>query len=108
VITEKKIAEAKTLEVRAQMEASAKHKNALQRVRGVGQAMIAYALGRIRIPCRGRRGIGPKKILAEAILTEARTRRWPITKQREAIASAGGEAQIHWLLPQICWASASS
>jgi regulator of protease activity HflC (stomatin/prohibitin superfamily) len=96
VITDKKVAEAKTLEVRAQMEAQREaNKRNLNESQGQVQAMIAAALGRYSNTVSSADAeFDQKKILAEAILTEGTNAALAIVKQREAIASAGGETQI--------------
>ena len=96
VITEKKVAEAKTLEVRAQMEAQREaNKRMSNESEGQVKAMIAFALGRYsNILSAADAELDQKKILAEAILTEGTNTSLAIIKQREAMASAGGEAQI--------------
>ncbi len=96
VITEKKVAEAKTLEVRAQMEAQ-REANIRMRNESEGQvkATIAAALGRYsNTVSAADADLDQKKIMAEAILTEGTNSSLAISKQREAIATAGGEAQI--------------
>src|SRR5215471_9646308 len=96
VITEKKVAEAKTLEVRAQMEAQREaNKRMLNEAEGQVKAMIASALGRYSNTVSAADAeLDQKRILADAILTEGTNAAITIAKQREAIASAGGEAQI--------------
>ncbi|HXI75273.1 MAG TPA: SPFH domain-containing protein [Pyrinomonadaceae bacterium] len=96
VITEKKIAEAKTLEVRAQIEAQreANHRM-LNESEGQVKAMIASSLGRYsNTVSAADADLDQKRILAGAILTEGTNSALTIVKQREAIASAGGETQI--------------
>jgi regulator of protease activity HflC (stomatin/prohibitin superfamily) len=96
VITEKKIAEAKTLEVRAQIEAQREgNKKLLNEADGQVKATIAGALGRYSNTVSAADAeLDQKRILADAILTEGTNTALAITKQREAIASAGGEAQV--------------
>ena len=96
VITEKKVAEAKTLEVRAQMEAQREaNKRMSNESEGQVKAMIAFALGRYsNILSAADAELDQKKILAEAILTEGTNTSLAIIKQREAMASAGSETQI--------------
>ncbi len=96
VITEKKVAEAKTLEVRAQMEAQREgNKRLLNESEGQVKTMIAYALGQYSNTVSSADAeFDQKKILAEAILTEGTNTALTIVKQREAMASAGGETQI--------------
>jgi len=96
VITEKKVAEAKTLEVRAQMEAQREaNKRYLNESEGLVKAMIAAVLGRYSNTISAADAeFDQKKILAEAILTEGTNTALTIVKQREAMASAGGETQI--------------
>jgi regulator of protease activity HflC (stomatin/prohibitin superfamily) len=96
VITEKKVAEAKTLEVRAQMEAQREgNKRLLNESEGQVKTMIAYALGQYSNTVSSADAeFDQKKILAEAILTEGTNTALTIIKQREAMASAGGETQI--------------
>src|SRR5262245_52755298 len=96
VITDKKVAEAKTLEVRAQMEAQREaNKRMLNESEGQVKAMIASALGRYSNTVSSTDAeFDQKRILAEAILTEGTNSALAIIKQREAIASAGGETQI--------------
>jgi regulator of protease activity HflC (stomatin/prohibitin superfamily) len=96
VITEKKIAEAKTLEVRAQMEAQREgNKRLINESEGQVKSMIAAALGRYsNTVSAADADLDQKRILADAILTEGTNTALAIIKQREAMASAGGEAQI--------------
>ena len=96
VITEKKIAEAKTLEVRAQLEAQREaNKRLVNESEGLAKSMIASAIGRYSNTISAANAeLDQKKILAEAILTEGTNSALSITKQREAMASAGGETQI--------------
>jgi regulator of protease activity HflC (stomatin/prohibitin superfamily) len=96
VITDKKIAEAKTLEVRAEMEAQREaNKRMLNESEGQVKAMVATALGRYsNTVSAADADLDQKKILADAILTEGTNTALGIIKQREAMASAGGEAQI--------------
>ena len=100
VITEKKVAEAKTLEVRAQMEAQREaNRRMLNESEGQVKATIAGLLGRYSNTVSAADAeLDQKKILAEAILTEGTNTSLTVTKQREAIASAGGEAQIQLAL----------
>jgi regulator of protease activity HflC (stomatin/prohibitin superfamily) len=96
VITEKKIAEAKTLEVRAQIEAQREaNKRMLNESEGYVKAMIATIQGRYsNTVSAADADFDQKKILADAILTEGTNTAVTIVKQREAMASAGGETQI--------------
>jgi regulator of protease activity HflC (stomatin/prohibitin superfamily) len=96
VITEKKIAEAKTLEIRAQMEAQREaNKRMLNESEGQVKVMIASALGRYSNTVSAADAhFDQQKILAEAVLTEGTNTALTIVKQREAMASAGGETQI--------------
>ena len=96
VITEKKVAEAKTLEVRAQMEAQKEaNKRMLNESEGQVKAIIAYAQGRYSNTVSAADAeLDQKRILAEAIRTEGTNTALAIIKQREAMASAGGETQI--------------
>jgi hypothetical protein len=96
VITEKKIAEAKTLEVRAQMEAQREaNQRMLNESEGQVKTMIAFTLGRYSNTLSAVDAeFDQKKILAEAILTEGTNTALAVVKQREAMASAGGETQI--------------
>jgi regulator of protease activity HflC (stomatin/prohibitin superfamily) len=96
VITDKKIAEAKTLEVRAEMEAQREaNKRMLNESEGQVKAMVATALGRYsNTVSAADADLDQKKILADAILTEGTNTALAIIKQRESMASAGGEAQI--------------
>ena len=96
VITDKKVAEAKTLEVRAQIEAQREaNKRMLNESQGQVQVMIAAALGRYsNTVSSADAALDQNRILADAILTEGTNTAAAITKQREALASAGGETQI--------------
>src|SRR5689334_23284269 len=96
VITEKKVAEAKTLEVRAQMEAQREaNKRMYNESEGQVKGVIAAAMGRYSNTISAADAdLDQKKILAAAILTEGTNAALTIIKQREAMASAGGEAQI--------------
>src|SRR5215468_2399946 len=96
VITDKKVAEAKTLEVRAQMEAQREaNKRLLNETEGQVKAMIANALGHYSNTVSAADAeFDQKKILADAILTEGTNAAQALIKQREAVASAGGETQI--------------
>ncbi|MFO1501961.1 MAG: SPFH domain-containing protein [Verrucomicrobiota bacterium] len=96
VITEKKIAEAKTLEIRAQMEAQREaNKRYVNEAEGQVKSMIASAQGRYSNTVSAADAeFDQKRILAEAILTEGTNSSLAIIKQREAMASAGGETQI--------------
>jgi regulator of protease activity HflC (stomatin/prohibitin superfamily) len=96
VITEKKVAEAKTLEIRAQMEAQREaNKRMLNESEGQVKAMIAGALGRYsNTVSAADADYDQKRILAQAILVEGTNTALTVSKQREAIASAGGETQI--------------
>ena len=96
VITEKKIAEAKTLEIRAQMEAQREaNKRMLNESEGQVKGMIVVVQGRYSNTVSAADAeFDQKKIMAEAILTEGTNSALSIRKQREAMASAGGETQI--------------
>ncbi len=96
VITEKKVAEAKTLEVRAQIEAQREaNKRMLNESEGQVKATIASALGRYSNTVSAADAeFDQKSILAQAILTEGTNSAVSVMKQREALASAGGEVQI--------------
>jgi len=96
VITEKKIAEAKTLEVRAQMEAQREaNKRLINESEGKVKSMIASANGSYsNTVSAADADFDQKLILADAILTEGTNSALTIIKQREAIASLGGETQI--------------
>jgi regulator of protease activity HflC (stomatin/prohibitin superfamily) len=96
VITEKKIAEAKTLEVRAQIEAQREaNKRLLNEAEGQVKVMIASALGRYSNTLSAADAeVDQNRILAEATLTEGTNAAISVIKQREAMASAGGETQI--------------
>jgi regulator of protease activity HflC (stomatin/prohibitin superfamily) len=96
VITEKKIAEAKTLEIRAQIEAQREaNKRNLNETDGQVKAMIASATGQYSNTVSAADAeFDQKKILAQAILTEGTNTSLALVKQREAMISAGGEAQI--------------
>lgn len=96
VITEKKVAEAKTLEVRAQLEAQREaNKRLLNESEGQVKATIATILGRYSNTVSAAEAeFDQKKVLADAILTEGTNSALSIVKQREAMASAGGETQI--------------
>ena len=92
----KKVAEAKTLEIRAQVEAQREaNKRMLNESEGQVKVMIASVQGRYSNTVSAADAeFDQKKILAEAILTEGTNLSLAIVKQREAIASAGGETQI--------------
>ncbi len=96
VITEKKVAEAKTLEVRAQLEAQKEaNKKLVNESEGQVKALMAQALGRYsNVISSADADLDQKVILAEAIRTEGTNSALGIAKQREAMASAGGETQI--------------
>ena len=96
VITEKKVAEAKTLEIRAQIEAQREgNKKMLNDVDGQVKSMIATAMGRYSNTVSSADAeYDQKKYMAEATLTEGTNAALAIIKQREAMASAGGETQI--------------
>jgi regulator of protease activity HflC (stomatin/prohibitin superfamily) len=100
VITEKKVAEAKTLEVRAQMEAQREaNKRMYNESEGQVKGVIAAAMGRYSNTISAADAdFDQKKILAAAILTEGTNAALTIIKQRESMASAGGEAQIQLAL----------
>jgi regulator of protease activity HflC (stomatin/prohibitin superfamily) len=96
VITEKKVAEAKTLEVKAQMEAQREaNKRMLNESEGQVKVMIASVLGRYSNTVSAADAqLDQQNILAQAVLTEGTNTALTIIKQREAMASAGGETQI--------------
>jgi regulator of protease activity HflC (stomatin/prohibitin superfamily) len=96
VITEKKVAEAKTLEVRAQMEAQREaNKRMLNESEGQVKVMIASLLGRYsNTVSAADAALDQQKFAADAVLTEGTNTALTIIKQREAMASAGGETQI--------------
>jgi regulator of protease activity HflC (stomatin/prohibitin superfamily) len=96
VITEKKIAEAKTLEVRAQIEAQREaNKKLFNDADGQVMSVIASAVGRYSNTMSAADAyFDQKRMLADAILTEGTNTAQAIVKQREAMASAGGETQI--------------
>jgi len=96
VITQKKVAEAKTLEVRAEIEAQREaNKRMLSESDGQVKAMVAAINGRYSNTVSAADAeLDQKKILASAILTEGTNSALAIAKQREAMASAGGETQI--------------
>ncbi len=96
VITEKKIAEAKTLEIRAQIEAQREmNKKNLNDAGGQVRALMAAAVGRYSNTVSAADAyFDQKKMIAEAILREGTNTAQAIVKQREAMGSAGGETQI--------------
>jgi regulator of protease activity HflC (stomatin/prohibitin superfamily) len=96
VITEKKVAEAKTLEVRAQIEAQREaNKRYLNEAEGKVKALIAQTQGRLSNAVSAADAeLDQKKLIAQAILTEGTNSAMTIAKQREAMASNGGETQI--------------
>jgi len=96
VITEKKVAEAKTLEIRAQIEAQREgNKRLLNESEGQVKGLIAYTQGQFSNNVSAADAdLDQKRILADAILTEGTNTALTIIKQREAMASEGGEAQI--------------
>jgi hypothetical protein len=96
VITEKKVAEAKTLEVHAQMEAQREqNKRMLNESEGIVKAMTATIQGQYSNAVSSADAeYDQKKIIAEAIRTEGTNLSVTIAKQREAMASAGGETQV--------------
>jgi regulator of protease activity HflC (stomatin/prohibitin superfamily) len=96
VITEKKVAEAKTLEIRAQMEAQREaNKKTLNEAEGQVMALLAATHGIYSNTISAADAeFDQKKYLAEAILTEGTNSAASVAKQREAMASAGGETQI--------------
>src|SRR6266446_5022218 len=96
VITEKKVAEAKTLEVRAEMEAQREaNKRMINEAQGQVKAIIASTLGRYSNTVSSAEAeLDQKAVTAEAILTEGTNTALTIIKQREAMASAGGATQI--------------
>ncbi len=96
VITEKKVAEAKTLEIRAQIEAQREaNKRMLNESEGQVKATIATALGLYSNTVSAADAeFDQKRILADAILTEGTNSAMAVAKQRDALATAGGEVQI--------------
>jgi regulator of protease activity HflC (stomatin/prohibitin superfamily) len=96
VITDKKVAEAKTLEIRAQIEAKREeNKKLLNESEGKVISMIAYIHGRYSNTVSAADAEFDQKVsLAEAIRTEGTNMAISVAKQREAMASAGGETQI--------------
>lgn len=96
VITEKKIAEAKTLEVRAEIEAQREaNKRMLSESDGMVKAMVASINGRLsNTVSAADADFDQKKIVATAILTEGTNSALAIARQREAMASMGGETQV--------------
>lgn len=96
VITDKKVAEAKTSEVRSQIEAQKEaNKKMLNESEGMVKAMLATMQGRYSNAVSSVDAeFDQKKIMAEAILTEGTNLAMSITSQREAMASAGGETQV--------------
>lgn len=96
VITEKKIAEARSLEVRAQMEAQKEaNKRLLNEAEGQVKAMLATMQGRYSNTVSAADAeFDQKKSVAEAIMSEGTNQSQSIAKQREAMASAGSETQI--------------
>jgi SPFH domain / Band 7 family len=96
VITEKKVAEAKTLEVRAEMEAQREaNKRMLNEAQGQVKSTIATMLGRYsNTVSAANTEFDQKLLLAEATLSEGTNAALSIIKQREAMVSAGGETQI--------------
>jgi hypothetical protein len=96
VITDKKIAEAKTLEIRSQIEAQREaNKRMLNESEGMVKAMIATIQGRYsNTVSAADADFDQKRIVAHAIMAEGTNTARAVAKQREAIASAGGETQI--------------
>ncbi|MBK9139418.1 MAG: prohibitin family protein [Verrucomicrobia bacterium] len=96
VITEKKIAEARALEVRAQIEAQREaNKRLLNEAEGQVKAMLATMQGRYSNTVSAADAeFDQKQAIAEAILAEGTNQAQAIAKQREAMASAGSETQI--------------
>jgi len=96
VITEKKVAEAKTLEIRAQIEAQREgNKKMLNEADGQVRSLMAAAVGRYSNTVSAADAyFDQKKALSVAVLTEGTNTSQAIIKQREAMASAGGETQI--------------
>jgi regulator of protease activity HflC (stomatin/prohibitin superfamily) len=96
VITEKKIAEARSLEIRAQMEAQKEaNKRMLNEAEGQVRAMLATMQGRYSNTVSAADAeFDQKESLAEAIMSEGTNQAQSIAKQREAMASAGSETQI--------------
>ncbi len=96
VITEKKIAEARSLEIRAQMEAQKEaNKRILNEAEGQVRAMLATMQGRYSNTVSAADAeFDQKESLAEAIMSEGTNQAQSIAKQREAMASAGSETQI--------------
>jgi regulator of protease activity HflC (stomatin/prohibitin superfamily) len=96
VITEKKIAEAKTLEIRAQIEAQREgNKRYVNEAEGRVKSMIASVQGRYSNTVSAADAeFDQKQILGEAILTEGTNTAFAMIRQREAMATAGGETQM--------------
>lgn len=96
VITDKKVAEARTSEVLTQIEAQREaNKRMLNESAGIVKAMLATVQGKYSNTVSAADAeFDQKKILAEAILTEGTNVAMAISRQREAMASAGGETQI--------------
>lgn len=96
VITEKKIAEARALEVRAQIEAQREaNKRLLNEAEGQVKAMLATMQGGYSNTVSAADAeFDQKQAIAEAILAEGTNQAQAIAKQREAMASAGSETQI--------------
>lgn len=96
VITDKKIAEARTSETRAEIEAQREaNKKLLNESEGQVKAMIAAMQGRYsNTVSAADADYDQKRFLAAAILIEGTNSAFSIVKQREALASAGGETQI--------------
>ncbi len=96
VIAEKKIAEARALEVRAQIEAQREaNKRLLNEAEGQVKAMLATMQGRYSNTVSAADAeFDQKQAIAEAILAEGTNQAQAIAKQREAMASAGSETQI--------------
>lgn len=96
VITDKKVAEAKTSEVRAQIEAQREgNKRMLNESSGIVKAMLATMQGQYtNTVSAADADFDQKRIIAEAVLTEGTNLAVTISKQREAMATAGGETQV--------------
>ena len=96
VITEKKIAEAKTLEVRATLEAKREGiKRMLNEAEGQVRAMVATMQGRYsNTVSAANTEFDQKKYVADAILAEGTNLSLSIVKQRQAMAGAGSDTQI--------------
>jgi len=96
VITEKKVAEAKTLEIRAQMEAQREaNKRLLNEAEGKVKSIYAQVSGRYsNTVSAADADFDQKLILAQTVRVEGTNSAMSIAKAREAMASAGGETQV--------------